>query len=69
MHNTAVWVIPDRGFFIRRNRLIAALLKPFSSDRNRLKAILECGGMTPLFFRATCRPVPKRGHVRALQIK
>jgi len=25
--------------------------------------------MTPLFFRATCRPVPKRGHVRALQRK
>jgi len=25
--------------------------------------------MTPLFFRATCRPVPKRGHVRAHQIK
>src|SRR5579884_47842 len=38
-------------------------------DRNRVKAILECGDMSPLFFRATCRPVPKRGHVRALQIK
>ncbi|HZV35492.1 MAG TPA: hypothetical protein VFB72_13040 [Verrucomicrobiae bacterium] len=38
-------------------------------SQNRFTAILECGGMTPLFFRATCRPVPKRGHVRALQIK
>jgi len=30
---------------------------------------LECGDVSPLSNRATCRPVPKRGLVRALQIK
>src|ERR1019366_721932 len=29
---------------------------------------LECGGTSPLSDEATCRLVPKRGHVRALQI-
>src|ERR1039457_7072072 len=29
---------------------------------------LECGDVSPLFFDATCHVVPKRGHVRALQI-
>ena len=29
---------------------------------------LECGGTPPLFHWETCLPVPKRGHVRALQI-
>src|ERR1700690_851835 len=33
-------------------------------DRN-----LECGDVSPLSHDATCRVVPKRGHVRALQIK
>jgi hypothetical protein len=28
---------------------------------------LECGDMSPLSDWATCRPVPKRGRVRALQ--
>jgi len=28
---------------------------------------MECGGMTPLSFDATCRVEPKRGRVRALQ--
>jgi len=28
---------------------------------------LECGDMLPLFDTATCRGVPKRGHVHALQ--
>jgi len=30
---------------------------------------LECGDMSPLSHCATCRAVPKRGHVRALQIR
>jgi hypothetical protein len=29
--------------------------------------VLDCGGTTPLYFDATRRVVPKRGHVRALQ--
>jgi hypothetical protein len=28
---------------------------------------LDCGGTTPLFPDTTCRVIPKRGHVRALQ--
>jgi len=30
---------------------------------------MDCGGTTPLSFDATCRVEPKRGHVRALQIR
>ena len=33
----------------------------------RARLPLECGDTSPLFYEATCYPVPKRGHVRALQ--
>lgn len=38
-------------------------------QRCRADGALECDGMTSLSLDATCRVGPKRGHVRALQIR
>ena len=43
---------------------------PGLADGRRVQAVvifLECGDMSPLSDWQTCLPVPKRGHVRALQ--
>ena len=55
-----VWLLAKR--YVRRPFLSSAIFGGQCLN-------LECGDKSPLSHDATCRVVPKRGHVRALQIK
>jgi hypothetical protein len=52
---------------INTNSICKTFVQSVSKIPQRLH--LECGGLTPLSHTATCRAVPKRGLVRALQIE
>jgi len=64
LHRVAFWTV--HWSLAKVSQLSRAWPRDFSREEAGARR-LECGDMSPLSDWQTCLPVPKRGHVRALQ--